>query len=135
MPYILPHRKAQSSIEFIILVGVMTLFFLVFTLVLQSNLHDSQSQQRDGLLTEIALTVQSEISLASSSIDGYSRNFTIPQSVFGVSYDINITDGSVYLITSDNLHALSFPVENVTGNVIRGENVIQRSSGVVYLNP
>ncbi len=127
-------NKAQSSIEFIILVGVLTFFFVTFTFILQMNLIDTQSQQRNDLLQEVALTVQNEITLATSSIDGYSRNFTIPQSILGVPYDITISDGWVYLETIDELHALSFPVSNVTGNVAKGVNVIRRSSGVVYLN-
>ncbi|MGV8142710.1 MAG: hypothetical protein ACP5NS_03690 [Candidatus Pacearchaeota archaeon] len=136
MPFILYPRKnrAQSSIEFIILVGVLAFFFLMFMLALQGNLDDAQSQQRDDLLQEVALTVQSEISLATSSIDGYSRNFTIPQSILGVPYNATIEDGWVYLNTIDNLHALSFPVSNVTGNVLRGVNVIRRANGAVYLN-
>ena len=132
--YPLKRKSGQSSIEFIILIGFLAFFFLVLALIFQGNIHDAQSQQRDDLLKEIALTVQNEINLATSSIDGYSRNFTISQGILGVPYEIDITNGEVYLKTGDGLHALSYPVSNVTGNVLKGVNIIRRLSGVVYLN-
>lgn len=127
-------RKGQSAIEFIALVGAVGFFFLAFLFVLDMNLADKTWENRNLMTKEIALTVQNEISAASGSTDGYRREFNIPLYVVDMDYDINITGVFVYIRTVDGRHALALLVPNVTGNVIKGQNVIRKNSGIVSLN-
>ncbi len=127
-------RKGQSAIEFIALVGAVSFFFLAFLFVLNMNLADKTWENRNLMTKEVALTVQNEIGAASKSIDGYRREFNIPLYVVDLDYDINITNGFVYIITVDGQHALALLVANTTGNIMKGENVIRKNNGMVFLN-
>jgi len=68
------NKKAQSAIEFVILVGVVVFFFLTFLFVIEGNIIDQVKDNKNLVTKEIALTVQNEINLASESSDGYYGN-------------------------------------------------------------
>jgi len=128
-------KRAQSAIEFIILVGAVVFFFLAFIYAVQINTYDELRKNRDLFALEIALTVQNEVSLASESLDGYYRDFEIPLDILGAEYTILIDEGLVYITTTDGKHALALPVVNVTvTTVIVGTNRIRKDGGKVYLN-
>ena len=132
---LLMKRNGQSTIEFVILVTAVLFFFVGFLVFIQERIALTNYESMSVALYELAATVQDEISLASSSADGYSRQFNIPASLNGLPYSINITDDSVYIRTSDGRHALALPVGEITGDVIIGVNLIEKSNGFVMLNP
>ncbi len=127
-------KKAQSAIEFVILVGVVTFFFASFMLVLQANIYEKNWEKINHLTKEIALNVQNEIDIASKAIDGYRREFEIPAKIQYSDYEISIVDSFVYVKTNDDLHALSLPAAEVIGQPIKGVNVIRKTNGEVFLN-
>ena len=128
-------QRGQSAVEFVIIVGAVTFFFLAFLIALQQNLADERERNIDFLAKEIALTVQNEISIASKASDGYYREFTLPERLLNLEYEIDIYDqSSVYIRTDDETHALSLPVANVTGNVMKGSNFIRTLNRTAYLN-
>jgi len=128
------YKNSQTSIEFVILVGFVLFFFTAFFLTINGNMSDKIKERQTKLVIEIASTVQDEIDLAFESIDGYYRKFTIPDYVASKSYDIDITEGMVYVRTTDKKHAIALPVQNITGQVQKGDNIIQKENGVVKLN-
>src|SRR5437870_1213044 len=100
-------KNGQSAIEFIIIVGAVTFFFLGFLFAIQSNLADQRYQDIDFTIKEIALNVQNEISVASTASDGYYRNFSIPPKIINLDYSISIISNEmVYINTTDSTHAL-----------------------------
>lgn len=128
-------QKGQSAIEFIIIIGAVTFFFLAFLMAIQQNLADERERNIDFSAKEIALTVQNEIDIASKATDGYYRTFKIPERLLNLEYDIDIVGQNVvYIRTDDESHALSLPVANVTGNVQKGSNIIEALNKTVYLN-
>lgn len=127
-------KFAQSSIEFIILIGVVAFIFVMFLFVLRMNLSDEQEENRNLFVKELAITVQNEISLATNSIDGYYREFQLPSSLFGRPYTIEFIAGLVYIHTDDNEYALSLPISEVIGTPQTGINQIRKENGLVYLN-
>ncbi|MFH1521742.1 MAG: hypothetical protein ABIF18_02170 [archaeon] len=128
------HKKAQVAIEFIIIVGALLFFVSIFLLIVQENMKDKLYQEENILVKEIALTVQNEINLALQSGDGYSREFKLPQKAGGLDYEINIDSGIVYIKTTNNRHALTIPVANVTGDINITTNRIEKINGIIYLN-
>ena len=130
----LKDNRGQSSIEFIILIGAFSFFFLLFLLVINTEVSDEYWRTRNFAVTEVALQIQQEIYLASQSTDGYYRQFTIPQTIKGSGYSVSLVSGGVYIHTFDGAHALSLPVLNVSGDVQLGSNTIRRTNGIVYLN-
>jgi hypothetical protein len=133
-------RKAQSAIEFLILVGAVLFFAIVFFSMIQMNISDRVREQRDVLVKEVAFIVQDEISLAHGSIDGYSRNFTLPSRISGAAYEVEIRERWIFIETTDGRHAAGFPVLNVTGESPRIElapgqpTKIMKDNGVVCIN-
>jgi len=127
-------KKAQSAIEFVILVGFVLSMFTIFFLIIQENVSYKISERRDLEIKEIALTVRDEIDLASSSAEGYSRNFSLPEKISGKDYEINVNESAVSAITIDGKHAISYTVQNITGNLKKINNTIKKEDGIVKLN-
>ncbi len=127
-------KKAQSSIEFFVLVGVVLFFFVTFLLAIQMNIADNVRRKIEISARDITLSVQDEIALATASSDGYVRNFILPNNIEAIDYEINIVESSVYLRMDDVNYAIALPVLNVTGDVKKGDNLIRKNSGIVYLN-
>ena len=127
-------KRGQASIEFFILVGAVLFFFLAFLSAVQINLEDKSREKLNLEVKELALAVTDEINLAVKASEGYSRVFVIPEKVANREYDINIIAGLVYIRTTDGKFSLAYPVQEVNGDVIIGENMIRKENGEVYLN-
>jgi len=128
------NRRAQSAIEFIILVGAVLFFFLVFLFVVQGSISGRVVENHNFALKEIALTVQDEINLAADASDGYYREFEIPIKVVNLDYQISVAEEVVYVKTDDDKYAISLPIHDVDGQVNLGLNFIRKESEVIYLN-
>jgi len=128
--------KAQSAIEFMIIVGAVLFFFLAFVYALQVQRSEDIMEKRNLEVKEVALTVKDEINLANEASDGYSRNFVIPNMISGVvNYNITINGVSLYIYTIDGPKiAMAFPILNTTGQPKLGSNLIRKSNGSIYLN-
>ena len=127
-------KLSQSAIEFLILTGFLLFSFTIFFVAVQGNMSDKLKEREELAVKSVVITVQDEINLASQSIDGYYRQFNIPKEINGKEYEINITEGMVYLRTTDGKYAIALPVQNVTGDVAKETNTIKKENGVVYLN-
>jgi hypothetical protein len=129
------NKKAQSSIEFTILAGFILLFIISFAYVLNENMSDDVRQRRDLMVNNILISAQDEISLASKSRDGYFREFQLPNKIDNIDYNISIIGGSVYVIMEDGKNSGILPVASVMGQPVRGDNLIKKQNGIIYLNP
>ncbi len=128
--------RAQSAIELIILVGFLAFFFLIFLFAIHMSTADERWENRNLLTQELALEIQQEVNLAAESLSGYSRQFTLPERISGLTYDVEIVENTVvYVHTDDEQHALSLPVSYVDGLLVIGTNTIKNIDGAVYLNP
>ncbi len=137
MKYLYPNfnlRKAQSAIEFLILVMTILFLFVSFLYFIQSKIADSQYEILSIKVKEIALRVQDEINLAQGSTNGYFRVFNIPSKINGLEYQIELVENSVYVRTDNGKHAVALPIVNVTGNIIKGDNQIYKTNGTIFLN-
>jgi hypothetical protein len=126
--------KSQSAIEFMIILGFILIAFTVFFIVINETMEDKIDERMNLQLKEIARIVQEEIILASKSSDGYKREFNIPTSLNGINYQINVTDGMIYIRTEDLDEALSLRATPIIGDVRIGENIIKKQGGQVILN-
>lgn len=128
------NKKSQTPTEFVILLGFVLLFFIVFFVIIQGNISDKIKEKQALAVKEIALTAQNEINLALEVSDGYYREFKLPENANGQDYNITIIENIIYIKTSDNKHAMILPVINVTGNITKGMNTIKKENGEVKLN-
>jgi hypothetical protein len=127
------NKKAQSAIEFLIIVGAMLFFFVSVLGVFQQNLEIKSKEKRNLEIQETALTIQNEIAVASKSIDGYERELRVPTTIANLEYDISINGNLIYLNTTNGRHAMALPIQNVTGQIQKGTNIIRKEDGLVYI--
>jgi len=86
-------RKAQTSMEFVILTGFMLLAFLTFYMVIQGKLVEANRDSTDNAAAQIETMVVNELKVAESVTDGYCRDFELPQRINGINYNISIIPG------------------------------------------
>jgi len=127
-------KKIQASIEFVIMLGFVLLFFSVFLLIIQGNMNSKLIEKKNLMVKEVAFEVQDEINLALEARDGYRREFEIPDKISNQDYDITITEEMIYLNTTDGKNALALPIPNVTGNVQKGTNKVRKDNGQIFIN-
>jgi hypothetical protein len=125
-------RQSQSGMEFLIIAGAVMFFFTIFFVAVQTSTSEREKEKEVLLSNNLALSVQDEISLAAESSDGYTRRFTVPEKMLGGDYEISLVEGRVYIKTDTN--AISLKIENITGEIKKGENIIKNEKGRVYLN-
>ena len=128
------NKKLQASIEFVIMLGFVLLFFSVFLLIIQGNMESKLSEKKSLIIKELALEVQDEINLALEARDGYKREFEIPDKIVNLDYDITLTEEMVYLNTTDGKNALALPIPKVTGNIQKGLNTVRKDNGEILIN-
>ncbi len=128
------NKNAQSSIEFLIIIGFVLFFFIIFFVAIQEKIVEETKQNQELSVKEIAITVQNEINLALISSDGYTREFKIPMNLGNKNYSINITEDMVYVKTIDNKSAIALPVAKLTGNIQKGTNTIKKQNNEILLN-
>jgi len=124
--------KSQGAIEFLIISGIVIFMFTVFFVAIQANTEERNKENEAIIIKNLALSVQDEIFLALKSSDGYIREFQIPQLISGKDYEISIIDNFVHVKTSQN--AVSLKLDDFTGNIKKGINIIKKQNGKVYLN-
>ena len=126
------NNKAHGAVEFIIILGSVLFFFLVFFAAIQSNVSEKNLEKEKVISQNIALDVQDEINLAAESSEGYYREFSVPENVLGKDYEINITENFVYVKMGKI--SVSYKIANITGNIQKGVNIIEKQNGEILLN-
>lgn len=128
------HSKSQSAVEFIILASFMLLVTTGFFAISSSKLLEAKDEENRQIAEDIADFAYNEIKIAKSASDGYSRSFEMPRTINGLSYDISIIDNRELVVNYlDNEHVIFLP-SNVAGNIVKGNNQISSSNGVVLIN-
>ena len=120
--------------EFVSLISIMLLVAVGFFAITSSRILDSQEGGNRKVAEDIANFAYREIEIAKSTQDGYARVFTMPETVNGVIYEINITDDRELNVEYLGYEYLKFLPANVTGNVSRGLNRVSKLYGIVYVN-
>jgi hypothetical protein len=129
------NNKAQSAMEFIVIMAGMMAIFVILISVIQLRIGDKGMERKDVAIYEMASNLQDEINLAAASSDGYSRQFRMPNSILQNNYHIEVIGDLIYINTTDGHHSLAIPTYNVTGQpVVTGLNNISKRDGMIYLN-
>lgn len=126
-------RKSQSAIEFVVLASFMLLVILGFFALTSSRVLDAKEEGNKKIAENIADLVYREIETAKSVNNGYTRIFTVPKTVNGVTYTINLTDNRELIVNYLGYEYIKFVPSNVTGNLSIGSIEIRKLDDVVYL--
>ncbi len=127
--------RAQSSIEFLLIIAFMTLAFVSFFALANSRLAESTEQKTFQTAADIAAIVTSQVDVATGVNGGFSTRFLVPQTVDGSTYNITIVDKRELIVLYKGYEHLEFLPVNVSGRVVFGENLLSKSiSGKLSLN-
>jgi hypothetical protein len=101
-------KRAQSAMEFVMITGAVMFFFVSFISLIHVSIEKKNYEKKDIALMIEAEYLADEIALAHEAGAGYERNFTLPQTVLGSLYSIEILENSsIYVHTLDMKHAMS----------------------------
>ncbi len=125
-------RRAQTTIEFFILVGFMLFVLLAFFLVVQerSSLIKQEIYQRE--IEGVGNIITQEISLASQVRFGYTRVFSLPATIGGEDYTLLLSNGQEFSVRrkfSNDDYVVFLPAQIV----IAGDGFCYNTTG--SLNP
>jgi hypothetical protein len=124
--------KAQSAMEFFMFVGILLMIFIAFTAVLFERVNSINDKKAVLLGEDLAIKVQKEILLAARVSDGYSRIFTLPETIEGMNYSVYISGKEVTVKTPKTEVVRVIP--EIIGNISKESNLIRKSNGIIYLN-
>lgn len=125
-------KKAQTTIEFLIVLGSAIMFAAVFLLIITENMAERNRLNEEIAVKQLALNIQNEINLASGASNGYSREFYIEELINNKNYTIEIIDDRIYVSTEKN--AISLHIEKIQGSIKKGRNTIRKEDNNIYLN-
>lgn len=127
--------RAQSSVEFMILISILLILFILYTQNSLSLQKDMISIKADQEAKKLSDRIAFEINTAVKSGDGYERSFFIESSFAGISdFDVSVKDYEVKVAWSQNFVTSQIVTKNTTGNVVKGWNLIENRDGVIYVS-
>jgi len=124
--------KGQSAMEFLVLISILIIVFIAFYAIVFQRIQDTNNKKDVLLGEDMASKVQREILLAAKVSDGYSREFTLPDTIEGMDYNILIS-GKELTVKTPNTEIVK-PIPVVIGNIAKGLNIINKTDGIIYLN-
>ena len=107
---------------------IMIIFMALFSEIYQDNIRNRKTR----LFEDYTYSLQMEFILASQVAPGYRRTFTVPERLEGFEFEAYIVNSMVVVNNSENLFAL--PIPNVTGVLVKGQNVIINDDNIIKLN-
>ena len=127
------HKKAQSSLQFMVLLGFVFTVFIIY-IGYQGNKIISLENDKEYVLTkDLALKIASELNLATSLEDGYTRSFELPQKLDDV-HDYSILDFQTEIVVNTSKQDYSVAVPAHNGTLVKGNNTIVLKSGIICIN-
>lgn len=129
-------RRAQSALEFVILVSFMLLVFFSFFIIIQERITDISRENDRAFLREVNQLILQQMQVALSSAGDYAVNFTMP--LGKQPYDVAIYDRREIVSTFDTLEYVNFLSTNLSGDVVLGtyndKNTIYKTDGQIVLD-
>ncbi len=133
-------KKAQSSMEFVILTGFMLVSFLVFYIVIQGKIVDANKNALDMNAKQVETLIINELKVAESVTDGYYREFELPRTIQGMNYTAQILSGvggtPEIVITYSNKERVYFVPQGYIdsfSNISQGKNNITKVDGIILI--
>jgi hypothetical protein len=126
---------AQVSIEFIVLVSVLILVLLTVIYYNSSFYLQINSAKNYNDAQTISDQISSEINLALQVGSGYSRSFYVPEKISNsIDYNVTVSNYATVLGWNGGYVTSTILAENISGNLIKGQNTIKNLNGTIYVN-
>ena len=127
--------KAQVSVEFMILISILLLLFILYTQNSLSLQKDMIILRSDQEAKELSDKIAFEINTAVNSGTGYERNFYVKKTFAGISnFNILVENYEVKITWSQNSVISQIVTKNTTGDVGKGWNLIENRDGAIHVS-
>ncbi len=87
--------KAQVSFEFMMSIVIGMLIVLALIVLFANKLHEVVQDSRTEQVDTVLGMIEDEITFAKGAMVGYTRRFTLPVTIEGSNYSLNLTEGTV----------------------------------------
>jgi len=140
-------HKAQSSVEFVILITFILIVFTVITILVQSRISEANQIKNNNYAKQIKNIIFNEVKIAEAMPVDYTKEFILPLYIEGNSYTIDIIDGTELIINykdkeyvyflSNNFNSYSYiqPGINIISKKRYADNNIVYGLNSIYYNP
>lgn len=134
-------RKAQTTIETMVAVGVvLTFILLLYTFIIYPRMQESNYAQAYYLAKSTCTDLSTMINTVAFNGNGFSEKISLPKTLFGTSYTITITDTLVNLAWDRGIVYCQYRARNVSYkkqlppfNLPPASYVLNNSYGVVTI--
>lgn len=126
-------RHGQAGLELMMLVSFSLLVFSGFYLGILKKDVNVVNRQSELQAEEISEKIAFEIRTAKSTGDGYTRNFTLADDIYGVPYSVRIVNNMVLVDIKNSSYASNGFVTNTSGTIITGCNTIRNDRGNISI--
>ena len=126
-------NKAQSTTEFFTLVGFGFLAAIIIVAIAANQIKELTDKKEYMLIKDLGSRLQKEVVIANYVEDGYKRNFTLPDELEN-SFDYFIITKNNSITINSSKTAFSARTPSVIGGFKKGENVVERIDGKIYIN-
>jgi len=86
-------HKAQSSVEFVVLITFLLLLFTIIAIFVQARISEANQVKDKNYVDQLKNVIFNEVKIAEAMPYNYTKAFTLPQYIEGSFYNINIADG------------------------------------------
>lgn len=124
-------KKSQITIEFVVIIALGLVVCISFCSYVLSELRKDNSREKYESMQQIASLIQSEIKIASESVDGYNRIFTLPKKILSEDYFVDVRNNTWISINSGT-DSLVFNVNEFYGGITK-KNHISKNNGMVRI--
>ena len=130
-------HKAQSSVEFVILITFILIVFTVITIFVQARISEANQVKEKTYINQLKNIIFNEIKIAKNMPVNYTKEFMLPLYIEGTSYNIDIIDGIEVIITYKDREYIYFLTQdfNEYSDLGPGINLITKkkyNSNIVY---
>ncbi|MFT4260822.1 MAG: hypothetical protein ACMXX9_00125 [Candidatus Woesearchaeota archaeon] len=125
-------KKAQSSIEFMILIGFAMIVVSVTLALISSDAERRFTAQNEAAVQELFDVIETEINLARISPAIYTREFFLPQVLQGQNYSISLADQIELVVNFNNNTYVHFLNQSVSGNLQKGQNTLVKTCSTQF---
>ncbi len=123
--------KAQVSAEFLMLIILMVLIFVVYVPFLWKEQLDIEEESEYLIGEKIAISLKKEIDTAVMFGPGYRRNFTLPEKIRDSYYIIAIEDKILKITWKNRATQESLIAHEISGTPGTGRNTISNQDDVI----
>lgn len=126
--------KAQVSIEFLMLVILMVLIFVIYMPFLWQQQLDIEQESEYLIGKKIAISLKKEVDTAVMFGSGYKRNFTLPEKILNSDYAIFIENKMLRIRWKNRATEEFLIAHNISGSPSSGQNTISNQDDVIVFS-